>query len=74
MISKTKFQVPEGMQEYLSPTEFCDCENVEIKQKSEELTRNANSPKEAAMNIFNFVRDQVLYGIGTTEEKASETL
>jgi len=69
-----KFKVPEGMQEYVHPTEFCDCENVEIKQKSEELTRNASSPKEAAMNIFNYVRDQMLFAIGRTDVKASETL
>jgi len=74
MVTKMKFKVPEGMQEYVSPTEFCDCENVEIKQKSEELTRNASSPKEAAMNIFNYVRDQMLFAIGRTDVKASETL
>ena len=74
MVTKMKFEVPKGMQEYVSPTEFCDCENVEIKQKSEELTMNTNSPKEAAMNIFNYVRDQILFAIGTTEVKASQTL
>jgi hypothetical protein len=74
MKSEMKFQVPEGMQEYVSPTEFCDCENVEIKQKSEELTQNASSPKEAAMNIFNYVRDQMPFAVGRTDVKASETL
>ena len=69
-----RFQVPEGMAEYLGATEFCDCENSEIRQKSEELTRNADSPKEAAMNIFNYVRDQIPFAIGRTDVKASETL
>ena len=69
-----KFQVPEGMQEYVSPTEFCDCDSEEIKQKAEELTKDANSPKEAAMKIFNFVRDQILFAASRTDVKASKTL
>lgn len=69
-----RFQVPEGMQEYVSPTEFCDCDNVAIKQKSEELTRDVHSPKEAAMKIFSYVRDQTPFAIGRTDVRASETL
>ncbi len=69
-----KFQVAEEMQEYVSPTEFCDCGCEEIRQKAEELTKDADSPKEAAMNIFSFVRDQTLFAISRTDVKASKTL
>lgn len=69
-----KFQVPEGMQDYVNSTEFCDCDCEEIKQKAEELTKDTSSPKEAAMRIFNYVRDQILFAIGRTDVKASKTL
>jgi hypothetical protein len=69
-----KFQVPEGLEDYISPTDFCDCDNVEIRQKAEELTRDASSPKEAAMRIFNYVRDKIIFAIGRTDLKASKTL
>ena len=69
-----KFQVPEGMQEYVNPTELCDCDCEEIKRKADELTGNVDSPKEAAMKIFNYVRDQMLFGVSRVDEKASKTL
>lgn len=69
-----KFQIPEGMQDYVNPTELCDCDCAEIKQKAEELTKDASSPKEAAMRIFNYVRDQILFAVGRTDVKASTTL
>jgi len=69
-----KFKVSEEMQEYASPTEFCDCDCEEIKQKAEELTRDIDSPKEAAMKIFSFVRDEIIFAIGRTDVKASKTL
>ena len=68
-----KFQVPEGMQEYVSPTELCDCDCEKIKQKAEELTRDVDSPKEAAMKIFNYVRD-IPFAITMITRKASRTL
>jgi hypothetical protein len=64
----------EGMEEYLSATELCDCDNIEVKNRARELTKDAATPKEAAMNIFNFVRDQILFGFNRYDAKASETL
>ena len=69
-----KFQVPEGMEEYVRPTEFCDCDCEEIRQKAEELTRDVSSPREAAMKIFYYVRDEIPFAIGRTDVKASTTL
>ena len=69
-----KFQIPEEMEEYLKPTEFCDCDSNEIKQKAEELTKNVTTQKEAAITIFNYVRDNFIYGPGPWDIKASTML
>jgi hypothetical protein len=69
-----KFKADESMKHYLKPTEFCDCTSNEIQQKAEELTKSASSTKEAAKNIFYFVRDQCLFTVGRSDVKASETL
>jgi hypothetical protein len=69
-----KFQVSKEMQEYVSPTEFCDCDCDEIRQKADELAGEVDSPKEAAMKIFEYVRDEILFNIGNPDVKASVTL
>jgi len=69
-----KGQPPEGMVEYLQATELGDSDNSEVNNKALELTKDAPTPKEAAMNIFAFVRDQVLFGFNRFDAKASETL
>ncbi|HRR96909.1 MAG TPA: transglutaminase family protein [Candidatus Ratteibacteria bacterium] len=60
--------------EYISPTKVCDIENVDLKMRSELLTKNINTLEEKAINIFNFVREQVKYGFDYPYTKASETL
>jgi len=69
-----KFQVSEEMQEYVKPTEFCDCDSEAIRQKAQELTTDIDSPKEAAMKIFSYVRDHIPFAISRTDVKASRTL
>ena len=66
-------QSMKGMEDYLKPTEFCDCNNQEIIAKAKELTKNDKTPKEAALNIFHFVRDQIIF-MAVECSKASETL
>ena len=68
-----KYQSKEGMEDYLKPTEFCDCNNPEIIDKAKELTKNDKTPKEAALNIFHFVRDKIIFMVCECS-KASETL
>lgn len=63
----------DSMEDYLKPTEFCDCNNQEIINKAKELTKNDKTPKEAALIIFCFVRDQIPFMPGYIV-KASETL
>lgn len=61
------------MDKFVKPTQFCDCDNKEIIAKAEELTKNDESPKSAALSIFYFVRDQIPF-MGGPVVKASETL
>ena len=49
--------------DYLGPTFFIDCDEVIIKDKSRELTANIKEPREKAIRIFYFVRDDIRYNI-----------
>lgn len=60
--------------EYLSPTKVCDIENVDLRMRSYILTKNIHNETEKAINIFNFVRDQIKYRFDYPYIKASETL
>ena len=68
------WQPPEGMDEYLEPTELCDSDNEEVKKKAQELTKDAANPKQAAIRIFHFVRDQIPFGTDRSDTRASDTL
>jgi hypothetical protein len=65
---------PEGMDEYLRATELCDSNHDEIKAQAQKLVENAESPKEAVLNIFHYVRDQIMFGMDHCDVKASETM
>ena len=68
------FKVKSGLEEYLEPTELCDCSNAVIIKKSNELIGQTSIPKDAAIKIFNFVRDEILFEGGRADERASDTL
>ena len=68
------WQAPEGMDEYLKPTELCDSDSEEIKKKAGDIIKDAKTPKEAAMKIFLFVRDEIAYGMDIVDARASRTL
>jgi transglutaminase-like putative cysteine protease len=61
------------LENFLKSTEFCDCSNQKIISKAKELTQNDKTPKEAALSIFHFVRDQIAF-MGGPVVKASKTL
>ena len=65
---------PEGMNEFLKPTELCNSDSVEIKRKAQELVKDMLAPKEAALKIFYFVRDGIAYGLDFVDVRASRTL
>lgn len=68
------WQPPQGMDEYLKPTQLCDSDNEKIKKKARELIKDVASPKEAALSIFYFVRDEIEYALDFIDVKASDTL
>jgi len=68
-----ELQPIKNMKEYLEPTEFCNCNNQEIITMAKELTKNDKTPKEMALSIFHFVRDQITFML-SENDKASETL
>ena len=65
---------PEGMGEYLKATKLCDCDNVKLKEKAKEISKDANTPRDAALKLFYFVREEILFGIDYPDTKASYTL
>jgi hypothetical protein len=67
-------QVLKETEAYLKPTELCDCDTNEIMNKAKELSLDAKSSIEAAINIFNFVRDEITFKFDFPSVKASETL
>ena len=68
------FKAKSGLEEYLKPTELCDCGNPEIINKSNELIGQDSKPKDAAIKIFNFIRDEIPFEANKADEKASDTL
>ncbi len=63
-----------NMEEYLKPTELCDCDNSEIKKTANKLVQGTESPDEGALKIFYFVRDEIFFGGASHHMKASEIL
>jgi hypothetical protein len=50
------WQSPEGMKDYLKSTKLCDCENEKLKGKAKEIIKGADTPKEAALKIFHYLK------------------
>ncbi len=67
-------QLAEQFSKYLKPTFLCDSNSGEIIKKAHELTKHTRTPKGAALRIFYFVRDEILFCFDFTDVKASETL
>ena len=49
--------------DYLGPSFFIDCDAAPIRERSGELTANIEEPREKAIRIFYFVRDDIRYNI-----------
>lgn len=48
---------------YLQPTDTIDCTEETIRAKARELTRGCDSPREKALALFRFVRDDISYNL-----------
>ena len=57
------------LQQYLQPTEFCEPDHPEIQQVTAKVIEGTKTPKEAAIRIYLFVRDEIKFGM--TEPKSS---
>ncbi|HPY12972.1 MAG TPA: methyltransferase domain-containing protein [Candidatus Paceibacterota bacterium] len=62
------------IEEYLKETDFCDCKNPKILEKTKDITKNLSSNQQKAIAIFEWVRDNINYRVGLWQRKASETL
>ncbi|MFX0108181.1 MAG: transglutaminase family protein [Candidatus Hodarchaeota archaeon] len=60
--------------QFLKPTELCDWDNPDILRKAKDVTRESKSQKEAALKIFYFVRDEIVFSINNSKTKASQAL
>jgi hypothetical protein len=66
-------QSPQATAEYLQPTVYCDSDNYEIRKTALTLVKDAHTPRDAAVRIFLFVRDEILFAMDEPTE-ASQTL
>jgi len=55
-------------------TFFCDFGHKEIQSRAEELRKGKNGQTELAKAVFDYVRDEILFGFDQYQVKASDTL
>lgn len=63
-----------GENNYLKETIYCDSQNILIKQKAEEITKDLHDKRDMAITIFYWVRDNIKYRVGFWQKSASDTL
>jgi len=59
---------------FLAPSKLCDAAHPAIEEKAASLGRSCDSPREKAVRIFHFVRDEILYRMCQFSDTASDTL
>ena len=62
------------MDECLKPTMLCDFDNAKVRDKAREIIKGVNTPKDMALKVFYFVRDEITFGLDYFDSKASHTL
>ena len=55
------YKLPAGFEQYIVPTSNCQSDDSSIVALASSITAGANSPYEAALLIFNWVRDNIDY-------------
>jgi hypothetical protein len=58
----------------LRPTFYCDSDDPDVREVSRDLTATTGCEREAAVRLFEFVRDGIAYAFGPWNVTASETL
>jgi predicted secreted protein len=72
--TEKRFTAPEGMEQYLKPTEIVDFESDLVRRTAEKLMVGVTTPEEAIRSAFNYARDQILYGRISLYAKASDVI
>jgi hypothetical protein len=58
---KVSWEAPRDpkLQQYLKPTEFCESNHLEVQKVTAEVIKGVKTPKEAAIKIYLFIRDEI---------------
>jgi transglutaminase-like putative cysteine protease len=59
---------------FLQPSLYCDWQHPAIQQLMRNLTTHARSERDAARELFTWVRDHILFRVGHWNATASDTL
>jgi len=70
----TPWQAPKGMEKYLKSTDKIDLDSEIVIKTTKEAIGSSRTPKEAAMRIFYFVRDEIKFALTSQLEKASTVI
>jgi hypothetical protein len=62
------------MQEYVTATRLCDCDNPWLRMKAGEIVNDACTPEEKALKVFYYVRDSIRFSLAYSRSRASQTL
>jgi transglutaminase-like putative cysteine protease len=71
---RSKIPDNRGLEDFLRPSELCDSDNLQVKSTAEKLTMNSKTPRDAAIEIFYFIRDEIPLAFVNPETTASRTL
>lgn len=59
---------------FLTATQMCDLDSAAVREVAAEVTREARTPRESAVALFYWIRDEIEYTMGDWNWRASETL
>jgi len=62
MVSNLAWKPPDGMEEYLKPTEFVDSNSEIVIEATKRVIQDAKTPRQAAIKIFYYVREEIKFG------------
>ena len=65
---------PDMIQEYVTATRMCDCDNPWLRMKTEEAIDGTSTPEEKALQVFYYVRDNIRFSLAYSRSKASQIL
>lgn len=70
----TPWQAPKGMEKFLESTDIINLDSEMVIKTTREVIDDSTTPKEAAIKIFYFVRDEIRYALTSQLEKASTVI